>query len=205
MRTAGFFLLVGLAAAVGCGGKTATTSTGSPDGASAEDDQDAVQGTWKVTKVDFPEGMSVPSQVDVDKATFVVEGNHVKVSQEGKPARYLTFEAYQGGTPKRVTFTPTGEKLTPTQAAAAAKGKQILQAYTGIYKLDGGTLVIAVPSHAGGKLPTAFKPTPAAAKSEEAGSPDEMTAVGVLYLTRVPNAAAAKSGTSATGSAGTKK
>jgi uncharacterized protein (TIGR03067 family) len=204
MRTACFLLLAGLVAAAGCGGKTATTSTGSPDGAPAVDDNEAVQGAWKVTKVDFPTGMAVPAHVDLGKTTFVVEGKVVKVVQEGRPESYLAFVAYPTDRPKRVRIAPAyanGKEIPPPPS----KGPPPQMAFTCIYKLEGDALTVALPSYAGGKLPTAFAPAAAEKKVEEDASPDEKTGIGVLYLTRVAGAAPPKTGTSAAGSAGTKK
>lgn len=205
MRTASLLLLAGLVAtAVGCG-KSSTPSAGTPDGTSTVDDNAAVQGAWKITKVDFPPGMTVPSGIDVDKTTFVVEGKVVKVTQEGKPAQYLVFSAYQAGNPKRVTFAPSDATGKPTPPPPS-KGPPVEMAFGCIYKLEGDTLTIALPSYAGGKLPNQFTPAAAEKKFGEDASPDELTGVGLLHLTRVPGGAApAKPGTSATGSAGTKK
>lgn len=160
MRAVSFSLLIAfLAFAMGCGSKPDATGgdKGGPSGGPA-DDKSALQGSWKVIKLDMgdeTDEFSKKIAEDIKTATFTVKGDIVTANDpKGKegPA-HLRMTLDPGKSPKQIDFLPVDEKGVPkpnklqsVDSAGKVISKDVPPEPTlCIYKLEGDTLVVAVP------------------------------------------------------------
>jgi uncharacterized protein (TIGR03067 family) len=120
----------------------------------AKDDKAPFDGTWKVTKLEFPpdlaeEGKAITEQV-TKHVTVTVKGDaatgkHAEKAEELKG----TFKVAADKIPKEIDFT----------AAPREGSGRKPEMVKGIYKMDGDTLVIAVAIGENVPRPTEFKPS----------------------------------------------
>ncbi len=162
-------ILLGLAA--GCDKQSA--GVGQP-GAQEESlalprsDQQRVQGVWKIARVDWPPGdtMFRPGPDLIDKARITIEDDRATlVVNEGHPV-YLIFTSSPGKPHNEVNLLVTDGKDSreprryPLSGSKGSKddGIETSQMLRSIYKLDGETLVLALPTDSGIARPTQFEP-----------------------------------------------
>lgn len=148
------------------------TSPGSDDKpAPPVDDQAALQGRWRVTKLELPEG--VPDRDGLAKAApgveLTVTGNRVTGrGPKEKEARTVVFRLDPTKSPRAIDLTVADEK------GVAGKGEPTV---LGIYRLDGDTAVIAA---------TVLSPEPRRPKEfRPVASEKEAWIVVVAHLQRV--------------------
>ena len=170
------FSLTALAAMIlACGGTTTEKRDPDPN----PSDQAALQGTWKVHKVEFPEGakdfdgiLMQSTEPFYRSLRFNVTNNVVTIrTPKDDPQEkdlllgmvVLSLDASKS--PKEVDFTPRDEKGNP------APGKNPVR---GIYKFEGGILVVAL----GPIRPVEFRPLMVKKNPEFVGD----HAIAVLHL-----------------------
>jgi len=125
----------------------------SPKGPVSQDDQKAIQGTWKVARA-IRGGVAAPAG-ELGKAQMRFTGNKVAFLDGGKGDN-LDFEL-------EPTLTPKGIKLSGAGPAAPGAPK-VVRSVPGIYDLAGDTLRVCLPDlQGGGSRPTAFE-SPAGSK-----------------------------------------
>jgi len=115
--------------------------------AAAADDKDNLQGKWKVSKLELPPDLA-EAQAFADaiakEIDFVVKDDVITatVPKEKEPGK-ATFKLDPTKTPKQIDITD-----------ATGKSKETIQA---IYKFDGDTLLVAMPTDKSVPRPTEFK------------------------------------------------
>jgi len=118
-----------------------------PKGPVSQNDQQAIQGTWTVTR-GVRGGVATPAG-ELGKAQMRFTGNKVAFLDGGKGDN-LEFTLQPTTTPKGIDLTGTG-----SVAPGALKGPRSVP---GIYELSGDTLRVCFPDlQGGGARPTAFE------------------------------------------------
>lgn len=162
MRMMAFALLFGaVVSAAGCGNSGGPTGAnrggGGPGGG---DDQSRFQGTWTITKFEFPPDMAEDKKKDTEEGLkdveVVISGEQVTglvPKKPGSPEKDTikgTFKLDPAKTPKEIDVTGSPE------------GKGAPTTLVGIYKFDGDALVVAIAVSVGSDAPVArpgeFKP-----------------------------------------------
>jgi uncharacterized protein (TIGR03067 family) len=166
-----FVLLVGLTGVVaGCGKKDKDGGRGGGGGGSSDADRTAVQGTWTIIKVEFPEGEKAPPEDFFKDIEITIKDNLITVpSPIDKTPGYAVFSNDASRSPREVDFTVSDEKgnSKPSKEFEGFDEKTNQPKFKegpprkgrGIYKIEGDTLMIAVGmSPKDGPRPAEFKP-----------------------------------------------
>jgi uncharacterized protein (TIGR03067 family) len=166
--------------AVGCGKKPEPTRAPSdaPGKApalvpSAASDRDRVQGTWKVTKVEWPEADKghAPTRQEIDGVVLTIKGDRITATFDGKieELSHIVFAEDTSKTPRRVNLIATDgpNSREPIKHQAFGVGKDgkptVVSTFThpplqAIYKFEGDALILAFPIDPDADRPTEFKP-----------------------------------------------
>lgn len=135
-----------------------------------KDDKADLQGSWKVSKLEFPPDLEeegkrireeVTKKVSVTVKDDTASGKHTEKTEELKG----TFKLAADKSPKEIDFTAAPREGSGRKA----------ETVKGIYKLDGDTLVVAVAIGENVARPKEFKPS---------GSKADKGGVVVLHLTK---------------------
>ena len=175
MRVCAFSALIAFVGfAAGCGKKP----DGTPSGGS--DDKAAVQGEWAVLKVDTGEKDGAFIEEMMKEATITVKDNLITAGQpkgmggKDEQSGYATFTMDSSKSPKEIQFTKADANGAPKPSKKEGRSETV----RGIYKLEGGTITIAIAMSEKQARPTEFK----SVMPKDGGGADDPDGVIVLQL-----------------------
>lgn len=170
----------------------AQVSTG-PTTPPATDDSAAVQGRWKVSKMEASPKLGLPPEFGeslADSVSVLINDNRLTITSrldggDLPSKKYALIKLDSARTPRGVELTDATATFEPLRTLPTTKSATVKDyppvVVSGIYKFEGETLLVAFPTWNKGDRPTEFKPTD---PKKPDGNTAERSAVVVLHLTK---------------------
>ncbi len=178
-----FTLTAGL---VGSSAATGQLSTGKAKGKATE--LAKFDGDWTVVKLVPPPGEQAPPADELKRTAVMVRGDKVTVAVHDPANPDLALSAFYllkldpTKSPAQLDLVCADDKHRPLgEVPVEGKGKVPQEVLRGVYKFDGETLVVALPTDV--ELGRAAGFTPVAPKNPK-GSRAEQAGVALVYLTK---------------------